>query len=296
MIDVVIVGGGAAGLSAALVLGRSRRQTLVIDAGSPRNAPSPAAHSFFTRDGTPPAELLRVARAQLEPYCSVELRSGRAVSAVSVEGGFSLRMEDGAEVTARRVLLAVGVRDHLPQIPGVAELWGRGVLHCPYCHGWEIRDDRIALYASPAQIMEFAPMLLQWSRDLLVCTDAGELAASERATLTRLGVHVIDSALQRVEGDDELGRLVFADGRVEQCRALFIRPSQSVTDGIAEQLGCDRTDKGLISIDAECRTSVAGVYAAGDAVSPMQQIVIAAASGAAAAMHLNRDLVQADMA
>ncbi|HET9441057.1 MAG TPA: NAD(P)/FAD-dependent oxidoreductase [Longimicrobiales bacterium] len=296
MIDVVIVGGGAAGLSAALVLGRARRQTLVIDAGHPRNEPSPAAHSFFTRDGTSPAELLRVARVQLDPYSSVELRSGRALSAVPVAGGFSVRMEDGVEVSARRLLLAIGVRDQLPQIPGVAESWGRGVLHCPYCHGWEIRDERIALYASPAQIVEFAPILLQWSRDLLVCTDDGELAAAERATLTRLGVHIIDAALQRVNSDGEFQRMVFADGHVEQCRALFIRPSQSVTNGIAEQLGCERTDKDLIAIDADGRTSVAGVYAAGDAVSPMQQIVIAAASGATAAMHINRDLVQADVA
>ena len=132
MMDVLVVGGGAAGLSAALVLGRARRRTLVVDDGAPRNAPSPEAHSVFTRDGTPPAELLRVARAQLAPYTSVELRQGRAVCVSRVADGFAVGLADGAEVRTRRVLLAMGVRDVLPAIDGLAALWGRGVLHCPY--------------------------------------------------------------------------------------------------------------------------------------------------------------------
>ena len=297
MLDVLVIGGGAAGLSAALVLGRSRRRTLVVDEGSPRNAVSPEAHSFFTRDGTPPAELLRIARDQLAPYATVELRAGRVVSTQPAGDAFAARLADGAELRARRILLCVGVRDALPAIDGLAALWGRGVLHCPYCHGWEVRDAPLALYASGAVAMEMAPLLLQWSRDLLLCTGgAAELSADEREALMRRGVRIIDTSIVRLEGSDSLERIIFADGREERRSAIFLRPPQAVAGELVEQLGCEWTDAGHIRIGGDNQTSVPGVYAAGDATTPLQQIVVAAASGAQAAMMLNRDLVRADFA
>jgi thioredoxin reductase len=297
MMDVVVVGGGVAGLSAALLLGRARRRALVVDDGMPRNAPSPVAHSVFTRDGTPPAELLRIARAQLAPYSTVELREGRVVSAGGVAGGFLARLADGTELRARRLLLAVGVRDELPEIEGLAALWGRGVLHCPYCHGWEVRDEPLALLASGAVAMEMAPLLLQWSRDLLLCTGGGAgLAPEDRAALTGRGVRIVDTPVRRLEGTETLERIVFADGRVEPRRALFLRPTQAVASDLVRQLGCEPTDLGHVRVGADHQTSVAGVYAAGDATTPLQQIVVAAASGALAAMMINRDLVQVDAA
>jgi thioredoxin reductase len=295
--DVVVVGGGVAGLSAALVLGRSRRRALVVDDGMPRNAPSPEAHSMFTRDGTKPAELLRIAREQLVPYDTVELRQGRVVSVSREDGAFAIRLADGAEVEARRVLLAIGVRDILPEIEGFSALWGRSVLHCPYCHGWEVRDEPLALYASGSVAMEMTPLLLQWSRDLLLCTGGlAELAASDRAMLVRLGVRIIDTPLRCLEGADTLERIVFTDGRVEPRRALFLRPAQAVVGDLAEQIGCEQTEAGLIRVGSDHQTSVPGVYAAGDAATPVQQIVVAAASGAQAATVMNRDLVREDVA
>lgn len=297
MLDVIVIGGGAAGLSAALVLGRSRRRTLVIDAGAPRNAPSPSAHSIFTRDGTPPAELLRIARAQLEPYPSVELRDGSVDAVHRSADGFSVLLADGTEVNARRILFAIGVHDDLPPIDGVARLWGRGVLHCPYCHGWEVRDEPLAVCASGKDALEFAPLLLQWSNDLLLCTNGSEaLAADERATLTALGVRIIETPIARVEGVDALERIVFDDGREERRRALFMRPPQTLASDLPRQLGCELTEAGLIQVGADNQTSVPGVYAAGDATSAAQQIVIAAASGAQAAIRINHDLVQASTA
>jgi thioredoxin reductase len=296
MMDVIVIGGGAAGLSAALVLGRSRRRTLVVDAGEPRNAPSPSAHSIFTRDGTPPAELLRIARAQLEPYPSVELRDGSVEAVRRSADGFSVLLADGTELSARRVLFAIGVRDDLPPIDGVARLWGRGVLHCPYCHGWEVRDEPLALCASGKDALEFTPLLLQWSNDLLLCTNGSEaLGADERATLTGLGVRIIESPIARVEGVDTLERIVFDDGHEEPRRALFVRPPQTLVSDLPRQLGCELTDAGLIQVGADNQTSVPGVYAAGDAASAAQQIVVAAASGAQAAIRINHDLVQASV-
>ena len=297
MMDVVVVGGGAAGLSAALLLGRSRRRTVVVDAGMPRNAPSPAAHSCFTRDGTPPADLLRIAREQLGPYDSVELRRGRVTSMGREVDGFAIGLDDGGEIQARRVLLAVGVRDILPEIEGLGALWGKGVLHCPYCHGWEVRDQPLALYAGGAVAMDMAPLLLQWSRDLLLCTGgAGQLEDGEHATLSRLGVRVIDTQVQRLEGDGHGVRIVFADGHAEARGALFLRPGQEVASDLPRQIDCEYTETGLIRVGADHQTSVPGIYAAGDATTPAQQIVIAAASGAQAAMMINRDLVRSDVA
>lgn len=295
--EVVVVGGGIAGLSAALVLGRARRRTLVVDDGAPRNAPSPEAHSVFTRDGASPAELLRIARAQLAPYTSVELRDARAISLRRDRDGFVVGVTDGTEVRTRRLLLAVGVRDVLPAIDGFAALWGRGVLHCPYCHGWEVRDAPWALYASGSVAMEMAPLLLQWSRDLLLCTGGpAGLAPAEREALIRRGVRIIETPVRRLEGVAALDRIIFADGHVESRRALFLRPAQVIASDLAQQIGCEQTEAGLIRIGSDHQTSLPGVYAAGDATTPVQQIVVAAASGAQAAMMLNRDLVVADFA
>ncbi len=295
IIDVLVIGGGTAGLSAALVLGRSRRRTVVVQEGAPRNAPSPAAHSVFTRDGTSPAELLRIARAQLVPYTSVELCEGRVVSLRGAAEGFVAGLADGTRVRARRMLLAVGVRDELPAIEGLAELWGRGVLHCPYCHGWEVRDAPLAVYASGAPAMDFVPLLLQWSRDLLLCTGGpAGLAPMERETLARHGVRIIETPIQRLEGVGALDRIVFTDGHVESRRALFLRPPQSLASDLPQQLGCELTEAGHIKVGPDQQTTVPGVYAAGDATTPMQQIVAAAASGAAAAAMINRALVSED--
>ena len=291
--EVVIVGGGAAGLSAALVLGRARRRVVVVDAGMPRNASSPLAHSCFTRDGTPPAELLEIAREQLAPYDSVTLRSG-SVTALSAEGSsFVIGMGDGSEIAARRVLLAVGVRDILPEIPGFEELWGRGALHCPYCHGWEVRDEPLACYATGTEALDLVPLLLQWSRDLILCTGGGDLSSSEEATIAALGVRIVRTPIERLEGERFLERIVFADGSIETRSAVFLRPGQVVASNLHRAIGCEETPQGLIQVGADQQTSVPRIYAAGDATAPAQQIIIAAASGALAAMMINRDLIRA---
>jgi thioredoxin reductase len=227
MLDVLVVDGGAAGLSAALVLGRSRRHTLVVDDGMPRNAPSPEAHSVFTRDGTAPAELLRIAREQLAPYDTVELRQDRVTSVSRDDEGFAVLLASGDEVCTRRVLLAVGVRDILPEIDGFSALWGHGVLHCPYCHGWQVRDAPLALHADGHVAMEMAPLLLQWSRDLLLCTGGrGLLADSDRMSLTGMGVRILDAPVQRLEGEGRLERIVFAGAEA----AIFMNRDLVRTD------------------------------------------------------------------
>src|SRR5581483_10581989 len=199
--DVAVVGGGAAGLSAALVLGRARRRVVVIDAGAPRNAPAAHMHGFLSRDGMPPAELLASGRGELRSY-DVDLVEDEVVE---VDGAFTLRLASGQVVKARRVLLAAGAVDELPDIPGARERWGRDFLHCPYCHGWEVRDQPIGVLGTDARSVEHAHLMLQWSDDVTFFTHTHELSASERQALAARGITVIDGRVARFTVlDDQL--------------------------------------------------------------------------------------------
>jgi thioredoxin reductase len=293
--DVIVAGGGAAGLSAALMLGRARRRTLVLDAGEPRNAPSPASHGVFTRDGAPPAELLREARAQLGPYATVTLCDVAAAGARPVEGGFEVDLSSGGRAYARRLLLAVGVRDELPAIEGLAGLWGTRVLHCPYCHGWEVRDQPLAVHLADRSSVPLMTLLPGWTHDLLVCAEpAAGLSGEERDLLAARGVAIVEAPLTRVAAWNDGLTLEFADGRIESRRALFLRPPHVVRGPLPSRLGCELTEAGYLRIGQDHQTSIPGVYAAGDAAGPLHQVLTAAASGQQAAMALNRDLAEAD--
>ncbi len=293
--DVVVVGGGAAGLSAALVLGRAGRCTVVMDAGHPRNEPSRESHGIFTRDGTPPLELLRIARSQLAAYPSVEVRGVAALSAQREAEGFVLRGSDGLDVRARVILLAVGVRDELPQTPGMAPLWGNGVLHCPYCHAWEVRDEPLAVRASGQTALGLVTLLLGWTRDLMLCSDGpADLSAQERAELESRGVQIVETPIRRIDAAFPGVRLEFTDGKVERRRALFIRPSWSLSSDLPDLLACERTETGLIRVGSDHQTSATGVYAAGDVTTAQRQVLIAAAAGAEAAMQIIQRLARED--
>jgi len=290
--DAVIVGGGPAGLSAALLLGRSRRKVLVIDAGEPRNAPAEHAHSFFTRDGTPPRELLRIGREQAAGY-GVELREGRVIDISRRDGGFEVEMEDGGRAAGRRLVLASGVVDELPEIEGLRERWGRSVFHCPYCHGYEVRDRPLAFLADGATAMEAAGLILGWTRDVVLCTNGPSgLGDGDREKLARHGVVLREEPIVRLEGaGGSLERIVFASGEPLAREALFIRPGQRPSP-FADGLGCERMEDGSLRLDTFGLTTVPGVYAAGDVTRRIQQVVSAASEGAIAGVGVNRSLLE----
>ncbi len=296
--DVIVVGASNAGLSAALTLGRSRRRVLVLDGGPPRNAPAAHAHNFFTRDGTPPAELLRIGHEQLAPY-DVEIRAVAAQTARATTPGFALTLADETQVTARALLLATGVTDVLPAIPGFRERWGRGVYHCPYCHGWEIRDQRVAIYGRGALGFHLAVLLHHWAPCPVLCTDGPtELDAVQRATLDQLGIGVVETPVAALETSTAgVQAVVFADSSRLPVDAVFARVPQQQRTDLAAQLGCAFTDDGIyVRADATGLTSVPGVYAAGDLTGPFQQVVAAAAAGTGAAALLNNELILQDSA
>jgi thioredoxin reductase len=291
----IIVGGGPAGLSAALYLGRVRRRTLVLDAGRPRNAVSPAAHGVFTRDGTSPKELLEEARRQLSAYATVEVRPVEAVGATARPTGFVVRLADGQEVQGRRLLLACGVRDVLPAVEGFEENWGKSVLHCAYCHGFEFADQPIAIYACGRAAMESAASLLHLSRLLLICTDGHcELTELDRRRLGDHDVRIIESPLVKVSGASPRLVLRFADGSSVVRSAVFVKPALDLASRLPLDLGCRLDAPGRLQVDASWRTTVPGVYAAGDIAAPKSFVAVAAASGAQAAVALHGELAQED--
>ena len=292
-VDVAVVGGSNAGLSAALTLGRSRRSVAVIDDSSPRNAPASHAHNVYTRDGTPPDELRRIGREQLEPY-GVHLLKTRVIRAGGSKGAFNLALSDGEGLSAGRILLATGVSDDLPEVPGLRELWGKSVFACPYCHGWEVRDRPLAVLGDGDAGYYYARLIQNWSRDLVLITGGNtSLTDDQLDDLYARGVQVVEASVTEYESrNGELTALHFTDGQRVERQAVFMRPPLSLRGNLHEQLGCALGGDGSqIMIDEWGKTSVPGVYAAGDTVSPVHAVIAAAASGTKAAAFLNHELI-----
>ena len=296
--DTIIVGGGPAGLSAALTLGRCRRRVLVCDAGQPRNRASDHLHAFLTRDGIAPRDFLRIGREQLATYDTVQVRQCEAVEALRADDDFEIVLADGARERGRTLLLATGVVDHVPPIAGIEPLYGKSVHHCPYCDAWEWRDRPLAVYGrGDGKGAGLALMLLQWSSDVVLLTDGpAALSPDERERLEAHGIGVREDAIARLDGrDGRLQHIVFADGRTFARAALFFNTGQHQRSPLAESLGCEFDERGgVASHDCDVATSVPGVYVAGDASRDVQLVVIAAAEGVKAGFAINKNLLTAD--
>ena len=297
MYDVIIVGGGPAGLSAALILGRCRRRVLICDSGNPRNAKSHALHGFLTRDGIPPADLLRIGREQLQPYESVEFRECNVTDASRLDDRFEVTLSDGTRLSSRKLLLATGVVDCVPEIEGIDGFYGRSVFHCPYCDGWEVRDQPLAIYGRGEHGCGLAKELTAWSDDLVLCTNGpAELLAEDQQQLARLGIQVREERIARLEGTDGmLERIVLANGDAIPRRALFFSTDQQQGSPLATKLGCEFTSKGAVWTGTYEATNIPGLYAAGDATRLMQLAIVAASEGAQAAFAINTALLKEDL-
>jgi thioredoxin reductase len=288
--DVIIVGGGPAGLSAALLLGRCRRRVLVLDEGRPRNRSSRSAHAVFTRDGEDPSALLRIAREQLAPY-DVQIRAGRVERAGRApDGRFELEMAGGATYASRKLLLATGIVDALPDIPEFDAVYGCTAFHCPYCDGWEFRDRRLVVLAHGSSGVKYALGLTTWSRDIVMCTNGRRrLTAEDRAQLQAHGIpyrHARIAALEHEAG--EIRSIVFEDGERLPCDALFFNSRTRQHSDLAHQLECEFTGNKISS--GELAEVGQGLYVAGDAAREVHFVSIAAAEGLKAAFAINREL------
>jgi thioredoxin reductase len=294
--DIAIIGGGAAGLSAALVLSRARRRVLVVDAGSPRNAPAAHMHGFLSRDGFPPGELLAEGRREVKTYGG-EILVGTATDLVRDGGSrFWVLLGDGQRISARRLLVAAGLRDELPDIPGLRDRWARDVLHCPYCHGHEVRDRQLGVIGGTAGAVRYAHIVRQWTHDLVYFTPPDTLTAAERSQLVARAIVVIEGTIEQlVIDDDQLRGVQMDDGCVVPRQALFVPPRFVPNSRLLVDLGCEIDHDGWVTTDATGRTSIPGVWAAGNVVDPRAQVITAAGAGSAAAIALNADLTEDDV-
>lgn len=289
--DVIVIGGGYAGMAAALQLLRARKTVLVIDAGRRRNRFASHAHGFLGQDGVPPEQIAAEARAQLAVYSGLTWIEKEAVSVHGPRDAFEVTLSDGQSCQGRRILFATGVRDALPAIDGIAERWGRTVYHCPYCHGYELDQGRIGVLGSGPMSVHQAELLTEWGAITFLPNGALAMEDETRRTLEARDVTIEDTPIERLEGDADV---VLADGRVLSFAGLFIATTVSPAGPLPAQVGCEieETPMGtMIRTDATKQTSVAGIYACGDVATMPHSVSIAVGDGAITGMHLHRSLV-----
>jgi thioredoxin reductase len=293
--DAAVVGAGPAGLSAALILGRCRRRVLVCDRGNERNSPSRRTNGFLTRDGVAPSELRRLGREELARYDTVQIRDVEVTSADRVDHAFRLRLADQTQVFARKLLLATGVADDLPTIDGFDRFFGVGVFHCPYCDGWELRNQPLAVLGRGEQGTELALELTCWSSDIVLCTNGpAELSAEDCARLERRGIAIREEAIAAIEGArDKFERIRFVAGEPLPRRALFFKSNFRQACNLAIALGC-KLEAPFVKTGSFEQTCVPGLFVAGDAARHVQFAIIAAAQGADAAFAINMELLRED--
>ncbi|MEF9915406.1 NAD(P)/FAD-dependent oxidoreductase [Streptomyces sp. P5-A9] len=303
MYDVIVVGGGPAGLNAALVCGRQRRQVLLLDSGNPRNAPAAQMHMFLSRDGFPPAELRRIAREQLTAYPTVEMRDAAVTEVTSGPHGFTVTLADGAMCRTRKLVLATGLVDVLEeQVDGLSEFFGRGVYHCPFCYGWETDGMSLAVLGHEMpQVIQALYVADRFSKDVVMCTNGYSVTESAAGHLAKAGITVEEAAVTRIEGEEGAIRMVLADSRVLRRQGVYYGAPTRQHSPLAEQLGCQMLPDGCVRVDECQRTSVPGVYAVGDAARleslpfPLDFVITGAADGARAGVWLDQEIFGEDV-
>lgn len=293
--DVIIVGGSYAGLSAAMSLGRSLRRVLVIDSGLPCNRQTPFSHNLITHDGTPPAAIAAKAKEQVAAYNTVSFYNGLALTGRQVDGGFEIATQQGDVFEATKLVLATGVKDILPEVEGFSECWGISILHCPYCHGYEVKMEETGIWANGEFAYAKAQMISNWTDKLTIFTNGQPTFSEEQlAALERHSINIEPRKVTAIHHQDGyVTELLFADGSTKLLKALYAKPETVQHCPIPEQLGCALTDDGLIAVDAMQQTSVAGVYACGDSANWARAVALAISTGVTAGTALNREMIVA---
>ena len=288
--DVIIIGGSYAGLSAAMALGRSLRRTLIIDGGEPCNRFAPASHNFITHDGEAPGTIADAARRQVLAYDTVALVRDHAVGLSGKDGNFSLTTAAGESYTAKKLLFATGLHDELPDLPGMRECWGKSVVHCPYCHGYEIREQPTGIMMNAEHTVNMVQLIRNWTSDLTLFTDGP--ATFDLADLEGCDVRVVQEAVRELVHDGgQLQSVLLADGRREPVSALYLHPKLRQKCPLPVEAGCELTEQGMLRVDDFDMTSVTGIYAAGDCTTMMRTVSFATGAGTRAGAMVNHALV-----
>jgi thioredoxin reductase len=296
LFDCAIIGGGPAGLSAALVLGRAKRNVLLLDEGKPRNAVTHESHGFLTRDGVEPGEFRAIAYQEIARYPSVETHQVRVVEASKHDAYFEVATREGERFQAKMILLATGLKDVLPEIDGIHDYYGKSLFACPYCDGWERRDQPLVVISDSMSPFHVAKVVWNWSRDLLVCTNGHALLTTEeKESLERNKIQVVEDKIAALVGEKGmLEKVVFASQGESVRTGGFVGGWPVLASSLGTDLGCEINAQGRLVTDALARTTIKGVYAAGDTANPFAQLVMAAAEGSKAAAVINMDLIEGE--
>lgn len=294
--DVIIVGGSYSGLSAAMSLGRSLRQVLVIDSGLPCNRQTPHSHNFITHDGEKPAVISAKAKLQIDFYETVQFYNDLVINGIKTENGFEIKTKSGEIFTSRKVLFATGVKDLLPEIEGFAECWGISVLHCPYCHGYEVKKQKTAIIANGDIGFEFAKLISNWTKDLRLCTNGKSILTLEQTEiLKKHGIKVLEEEIDLFEHKNgEIQNIIFKNQKKVAVKAIYARPPFEQHCSLPKDLGCDINEQGQLKVDAMQKTNISGIYASGDCTTQMRSVAIAVSTGSFAGAVINKELIDED--
>lgn len=291
--DVIIVGGSYAGLSAAMALGRALRKVLIIDSGIPCNRQTPHSHNFITHDGESPSVISLKAKTQVSQYPTITFVDGKVISGKKLEGKFQVDTDDDEQFFGRKLLFTTGMKDLMPPIDGFAECWGISVLHCPYCHGYEVKNEKTGIIANGNTGFELVKLIQHWTKDLKLLTNGpSELTEEQRLKMSSYGIEIIEDEIYRIEHSGGYVKSVhLKSGEAISMKAIYARPILLQHCSVPEQLGCEVTEQNLLKVDTLQRTTVPGIYAAGDNSTMMRSVAIAVASGGFAGAAINKEMI-----
>lgn len=291
--EVIIIGGSYSGLSAAMSLGRSLRHVLVIDSGLPCNRQTPHSHNFITQDGEKPALISAKAKLQVEQYQTVQFYNDLAIGIVKKNNGFEISTESGNIFNCKKVLFSTGVKDLLPEIDGFANCWGISILHCPYCHGYEVKNEKTAIIANGDMGFEYAKLISNWTKDLKLCTNGkSTLTSEQKQILNKHKIEIIENEIESFEHQNgNIKNIIFKNGEKTAVKAIYHRPAFEQHCPLPEILGCELSEQGLLNVDFFQKTTVPGIYASGDNCNPARSVAMAVYTGSFAGASINAELI-----
>ncbi|MCV9932407.1 NAD(P)/FAD-dependent oxidoreductase [Flavobacterium sp. LS1R47] len=294
--DVIIIGGSYAGFSAAMALGRSLRKVLIIDSGKPCNQQTPYSHNFITHDGKKPSDINAKAKKQVLKYPTVSFLEDKVSKVLKKESDFEINTQKGETFTSRKILFTTGLKDIFPKINGFAECWGISILHCPYCHGYEVKNEKTGIIANGAMGFEFTKMVSNWTKDLTVFTNGETSLTKEQSTiLEKKNITIVETQIDYFQHNEgKLMSIIFKDGTKTAVKALYAKPPFEQHSLLPQELGCEITEQGLIKVDAFQKTTIAGIYAAGDNSTFVRSLALAVSSGSVAGALINKELIEED--
>lgn len=292
--DVIIIGGSYSVLAATMALGRALRKVLIIDSGKPCNKQTPHSHNFITQDGKTPAEISALAKEQVLHYKTIEFHIGLATKGIKTANGFEIKTEAGETFTTKKLLFATGIKDIMPNIEGFSECWGISILHCPYCHGYEVRNEKTAIFGNGDYGFEFSKLIHNWTKDLTLYTNGNStLTAEQTEKLKSHNIQIIETEIEKFEHKNgQIESIVFKDESKNDVKAIYARPSFEQNCYISTEMGCEINEQGYIQVDAFQKTSVHGIYASGDNTTPMRSLANAVAMGTLAGTMINREIIE----